>query len=377
MAHYNVVLADQGGNTLWSITEYETIQLEFPLRDYSRIPSVPLDGLGGPQVEDAQELIHDLIVYRDGEKLFRGRINYSQDSIGPERHTTQFSAVDYRGMLHRRILWEPRLYGAPVPEASVDQTDIAWDLINYTQALPNGDLGITRGSSTPTGRTRDREYEAGQVIGSLLDNLSDVIDGFDYEVSPEKVFNLYYPERGTEKNFPLILGGNIQEVIRTVSAPDFANAIRASGAEPEHDPESVDPPDPAPVVTVEATNIATAPEGRFEAQMGFPDVTRVERLQEHAEGALSRRGIVSPGYSILIDPTKWRGPEDLWLGDTVELVIRSGRLDVVTPVRIMGVKMFLYDNDHEDIRFEANRIEPNLSHRMMNFQTRLEELERR
>ena len=61
--------------------------------------------IDGRHDEAAQvaELATDLHVYDEqGVKRFRGRIGPESDDIGPNTHTSQFTAIDYRGMLAYR-----------------------------------------------------------------------------------------------------------------------------------------------------------------------------------------------------------------------------------------------------------------------------------
>lgn len=63
------------------------------------------------------------------------------------------------------------------------QGTIAWDLIDYTQTLPNGQLGIVQGS-VDNSTARDRSYEV-YNIAEAIENLTNVIGGFDFEVVPQ------------------------------------------------------------------------------------------------------------------------------------------------------------------------------------------------
>jgi len=362
MAHYNIVLLDSGGNTIQSITEFESFSMEFNLNAPNTIPSLPIDGRAGPQVDDIIELASDIVVYRDDYKLFRGRIGYAQDSIGPNRHTVSLSAVDYRGILDRRIFWVDRAY------TSTDQSNIAWDFIQYTQGLTGGNLGITRGVGQSTGINRDRDYEAGKNIGEALKQLSEVINGFEYEISPNLEFNLYYPERGQSTDFILELGGTVDSATRTVSPQDFANAVRGHGDETDG---------VTPVAERFAANLSTAPEGRYDANVWFPDVTRQNTTNDKTDFELQKRSQFLPSYSMTVKPGRWHSPDDLWLGDTALVVIRSGRLNVVGNYRVQEAKISLDSSDDEEIHFTAGAPTPTFDKTIRTFKTTLSELERR
>ena len=101
----------------------------------------------------------------------------------------------------------------------IDQTVIAWNLINTVQSRTFGNLLISNNSSA-SGILRDREYQYGNITDLLL-NLSNIINGFDFDFTPiidsnfdliGTNFNTYYPFKGTLRNdLPsLKIGENIQ-----------------------------------------------------------------------------------------------------------------------------------------------------------------------
>lgn len=72
----------------------------------------------------------------------------------------------------------------------VDAGAIAWDLIDKTQSDGTyGDLGITEGTIEAT-VNRDKTL-VNQNIMSAIISLSDVESGFDFEITHDKVFNVY------------------------------------------------------------------------------------------------------------------------------------------------------------------------------------------
>lgn len=96
----------------------------------------------------------------------------------------------------------------------VDVTDagaIAWDLIETSQLKTNGNLGITEGTIATT-QDRTRTYNNQNIMEAII-NLSEVINGFDFEITDDKVFNVY-TVKGTDLTDSLILeyGRNLQSV---------------------------------------------------------------------------------------------------------------------------------------------------------------------
>ena len=79
-----------------------------------------------------------------------------------------------------------------------DAGAIAWDIINTSQLVANGDIGITQGSIATT-VNRDRAYVNDEVALSLTRlSANEIEGGFDFEISDEKVFTVY-SSKGTSK----------------------------------------------------------------------------------------------------------------------------------------------------------------------------------
>lgn len=355
---YNIVVTDEDRSQIQSLTEFEHFSIEFKLNDSVVLRELSIDGRAGEQVNIITELASDIIIYRENQKLYRGRITYSQDDLGPDRHTTSISSVDYRGLLDRRILYDNQNY------VSTDQSLIAWNLVNNTQGKTGGNLGITRGTGQSTGVDRDREYTPGQSIGEQIKQLSEVINGFEYEVDPELAFNVFYPQRGSTKDVVLEYGRDVVILNRNVSSQDFANAIRMNGE------------DGTITATRTAANIATTPEGRWDKQIGFEDVSVQTTLNQKADQELINSGELRPSYTLELHDGVWQDKDHFWIGDTVLLVVKSGRLNVVEQVRILELKLTVNSDGSERVDLTVGALRPNLKRRIKNYETRLTELER-
>lgn len=111
-------------------------------------------------------------------------------------------------------LLEKRLTNVPADTKRVytgqHASDIAWDLINYTQGLSYGNLGITRGVD-PVDVANDRTYRY-ETIKRAIEKLTnnETKDGIDVEITAQKVFNAYYPTKGQQRpELALVEGFNI------------------------------------------------------------------------------------------------------------------------------------------------------------------------
>ena len=75
-----------------------------------------------------------------------------------------------------------------------DAADVCWNMISVAQAVVDGDMGITRGLH-PATEPIENDYNM-QNIHDGVQNLAQATPGFDFEVTWDKVFNIFYPWRG-------------------------------------------------------------------------------------------------------------------------------------------------------------------------------------
>jgi len=355
MAAWQFVLANTAGSPLAELPA-TSMQVQWHLDDPAEA-SCTVDGLTA-EASEVQELLTDLLVYRDSVLKFRGRIVEADDSVG-DSHDLSIRATDYRGLLARRFTYAGTGWGA------TDQAQIAWNLIAYAQGLTGVSWGIIRGSGQTTGILRDRLYVAGANVGELLDNLGRVINGYDWEVDANLALNIFYPTRGTSKDFVAEYGNTVTSFQRSVSSDGYANAVRATGA------------DTLTPVTATAADLASRPEGRWDLQIGDTDITQQATLTEKANGALARGEVLLPSYTCTVDPDRWT-PDSAWVGDSTQLVLRSGRLDVAAVERIESVSVSINDAGAETVALTYGKRRRELEVFLLRFfGARLTNLERR
>lgn len=364
---WEFIVAQRDGTRLGALTGIREPQVTWRLLDAADV-SFTLDGRD-ERAALIDELITDLLVYADGTLKFRGRIVPSGDEIDSSTHTAKFTAIDYRGLLRRRIL-NGTTTAVTAGYSGTDQGAIAWDIISDHQALTNGSLGITQGTGLTTGISRTRPvgyYTAGQNLGETIDKLATLNNGFDYEIDPFLKLNLWYPKRGTARDFQVRRtenGGTATKVVRTVDPSDFANVVRFSGA--------------THVANAVAVDIATRPEGRWERQLGDTGITTQQGVDDASVRALADAQTLDASYTATIARDAGWNPDVLWLGDTCRLVVRSGRLNVNKTARLLEVSA-KPDAGGElvDLVFDRPRIINRDLRRLARLASRVENLERR
>ena len=135
------------------------------------------------------------IIDESDNVLYTGYIDDVTFSRGEgDKGNIQIASKGFFSLLGKRYTNELRTY------SSEDASDIVWDLIDYTQNLSYGDLGITRGAN-PTTSNHDRTYRY-KNIKEAIEKISsnEVKDGIDFDINNDKQFNVYYPEKGSKRN---------------------------------------------------------------------------------------------------------------------------------------------------------------------------------
>jgi hypothetical protein len=267
-------------------------------------------------------LASDLTLYRDGVKMFRGRIGPELDDISPNRHVSQFTAVDYRAMLEHR---QTGAAGVVYPATAAGA--IALDLIADSQALSGGDWGITAGVGTTTGTSRIWTIDPGKPVIESINELGRLDNGYEWEIDADLKLNLWHPQRGANNGVVLDFRGLVARVSRQLDPKDFGNSELVTGKDGL-----------TPVSSVTA-GIATDPRGRWELSAGFPAIQDQPALNAKGTWVLTQVSTLRPIYRVVLRPGRWRGPSHIWLGDTVTLAIKSGRLNVSTAHRVAEISV--------------------------------------
>jgi hypothetical protein len=162
-------------------------------------------------------------VYRNETLVWAGYLWGA--SISDERGV-RFNCQGYLSRLGKRYIDSTKTYD------NVEQSDIAWDLIDFTQSQTDGALGITRQTAN-TGVHRNIKYAHWERIKVLdaITELSAMGDGFDFEIDENKVFKTFYPNKGTSNpNLVMEFGKNIFGFSYVDDAGSVINEVSALGS---------------------------------------------------------------------------------------------------------------------------------------------------
>lgn len=270
-------------------------------------------------------LATDVWAYKSGVLWKRARmlpLRQAWDEDGNDTVTVQ--AIGYRRVVERR-----HLVTAPAPTfAAVDQGAILWALVQHTQATAGGDLGVTAGTYL-TGVLRDRnEYAIGDNLGTLMGNMSDVLDGCWWGIDADREFSARMWTDFPTRDERIIYGGNARSLVRDPT-PGFVNAAGSIGSTQQ---------------TVahweEAADVATDPRGRWEAfDSSHGSVTVQATVEDYAAGLLFNGSYPPALWTVRLDPAAFfEGASGYAEGDLVTIVVPRSAADPVgvPPVQVIA-----------------------------------------
>jgi hypothetical protein len=352
-----------------------------------------------PAAAAIQELQHDVIAWRwddtrgVDEPMFRGVVTDSQDDLDEQSHQVMFTAHDYLALLNRRSATITLNY------TNTDQDDIAASLIYWaTQgARTSSGTALTPGSVMPvtvlpvnpdgsargkSGFLRQRSYLPQQNLWTALSDLSLVQGGFDFDVVPGWRFGtdqsndqlrVFYPQQGVNNtNCVLVYPGTLAKVKRQVSSADYANYVRvlgnnqsASASTPQLYSENLILGDAAGVTV-----------GLWMDAQNAADIIDQSTLDQRAAGYINSEGVLQPVYTVTLAAGAYYSGW-FYMGDTVQLVVQSGRLNVNTQVRILGIEYDVGDDGQEDLVLTVGRPDTTLFNVLISQKRDVEALARR
>jgi len=359
-----------------------------------------------------QELQHDIYAWRWDDQtgadvcVFRGPIDHSEDQLSEDGHVVNFVAHDYLATLNRRFLLVP----TSLVIAGTDQDQITAILAAAGGGYGNT-MGYAPGSIVPvavvlcagdgttrpvSGQVRDRTYLGQKAIGEAITQLATVIGGFDVDVLPDPAaadtatmigpagtlhalgagldaLRVFYPAQGVNRTDMVFqYGGNVAALTRNVNSGDYANYVRSLGNNGSSDPNA------AQMFSQQSNSDASA------AVVGFwpladsapTDVNQQATLDQRAQGLLTTYGVLVPSYSLTLRPGTYSYGFPR-MGDTVPLIVQSGRLNVNTTVRVLGLAYDIGDDGDENVAVTVNRPETSIGDLLARMNSAVDALGRR
>lgn len=278
------------------------------------------------------------------------------------------AATDFLNLDDARFTTTPH-HASRLSFYGVEQADIAWALIDDTQARIAGDLGISNGAAA-TGVQQNLSFQWGDSIGEQLDKLAQTEAGFDWDIVPISEsalsFQVWHEERGVNRGVVLEYGGLMAGGRREVQPSTYANAVRMTGD------NSTEPQER------EAEGLAGLVQGRFDAVYADTSLVTQDSLDGRIHWQHKESQVLRPTWSVVLKRGSWLGPDHIWVGDPVRLIPRSGRLrQVDTTLRVYEISFAIDDDGGETVTLTLGNPPPDYRRMPLLQDRRLTNLERR
>jgi hypothetical protein len=316
------------------------------------------------------ELQQDVVAWRWDDTagvdrpMFRGPITQTLDTLDENSHVVAVTAHDHLSMLSRRLLT------AQVPYTNIDQDDLAADLVNRasnvssssgTSFAPGSVLPLTLALVNPDGTVRTVKsgqlqtvtFNASTDLLTILDGQAKLQSGFDYDCLPgglngtSDALRVFYPYQGVQRtDLALVYGSTVSALTRTIDSSLYGNYWRVIGNNGQSDPNAAQLA--AESWNSDANNVPKYPVGLWMSADNAPSIASSGALLSQAQGDLALHGSLIPTYTLsLAAGVYYYGAP--YMGDVVPLVVRSGRLNVNTNVRVLGITYTIGDDGQEDV----------------------------
>lgn len=360
------------------LTEARDRKFVFSLTDPSTL-GFSIDARGD-QALDLVDLATDVHATRDGRALYTGRLFATEDTFGDDAHTLTASCTDIKGLLARRSIPHETSWDG------LDAGQVWRRLMVAATTFPNTDLGITIPPAPTTGVALSRKVEAGASILAELQAAAGPtpsgISVFDWDVAPgwgTRAARVWAPQRGRD------LTGRDGVVLDYTRRADASGRVAPRSSPVASLRRSFDPATYANVATitggentVTAQREVTDPDtgeisletyqykvptrpvstrggpaivevGTFSATESYPDIVRQAELDAFAARRFAELGAYAPTYEVALVDGWWQGPDHIWLGDTVRLIVDSGRVREDVALRVARIDVALGDDGQEAV----------------------------
>lgn len=255
------------------------------------------------------------LVWAGQQALAKGDLNQKGNNW-----LTVFSYTWFELLMHRYT-------GASVIYEETDMGEIIEDVVDTTNA--EDPTGITIGTIIPT-KDRDREYN-NQNIGELMINGANLASGLDFDITDEKVLNIY-DIMGTDRTDEVVLeyGHNIKNMTIT---EDYVNPINRA------------------IVLGEAMDASTLQRierddaglqttyGLFEGRLTEMDVSNVSTLQDKGDAAIRKYGLALLRVEFELVGNTTPTIDTFGLGDGIRLIAKSGYYNIDEQYRVFEWKV--------------------------------------
>lgn len=274
--------------------------------------------------------IHEVWVYRNGVVVAAGPI--WDISVSTDSKALNCGAQSLEDYLDVRLIQDAD-YNV------IDQVNIAWGLIQDSQARTGGNLNISSGVLLG-GVTKSISYKTydGKYILEAIQDFAEADDGFDFWISPSnRAFNAIYPRPAIDRNLHLSYPQHISSYAMNIQGKYTRNRIVIQG------------PDPSYAVGINTTGRTTY--GLREYTDSLKDAATVNELDAFTDHTVAMRSAVS-AYPTLVLRGQYPNifdPFTITYGDKVKITIKDGYIDVDQQYRYKGAQVTVNHSGDETV----------------------------
>lgn len=282
---------------------------------------------------------NDLKIHINGVYLYGGPLTHWQIN---EAGKIEVRSMGYFGLLKYRYLPDSLSY------TNTDAGQIAKGLVvNIQTSMHDSSFGFTEGT-IQTSVNRDRNYPIYKNEYEAMVQLSEVINGFDFEITHEKKLNVYYPMQGVDNtDIELSYPGNINSFSYSTDGTQLANRHIVRGSGYGND-QKVWIHDDAPY---------QAAYRELDSILDYPDVSKSTTLEEYAEGYTEIYKEPLNLLEVTINGNKDPIIGTYGIGDRIPISIRKGNTINFTKqkYRIDAIETSIDDGDNSQIKLILSR----------------------
>lgn len=300
--------------------------------------------LNGRSVTDLAGLAYNsLEVLREGTLLWGGEMVTMDRGLSAIERTLDFKALGY--------LWKfgSRYVGmtSDITHTNKDAGEIIEDTVDAIQAETYGDMGFTFGTIEPSvNRTMTLSRKN---VKELFEELSGAENGFDFDISPTKVINIYYPLKGADKTdfVEFKYPGNIESITEVSDANELANYVFAVGKGTGEQELNV---------TRENVDSEASAIGKRMTIESFKDVENATVLGDIAQQILNARQTILPVYKLKLIGNATPTLDMYSVGDIVKVTVQDPYWQFSQVFRVFEIFVDIDENDKEDITLTVGLI---------------------
>lgn len=220
-------------------------------------------------------------------------------------------------------------------------SECVWDMIQKSQALPGGDLGITRGQIDPSPGIAIKYWaNEGKMIDEAIEDLAKEGE-FDFSITADRKVNISYPRSQVPSRSRLMFPGNIKTYNIAVTGKIVANDIlmRGNGAFV------------TPVIDTNSRSIY----GLRQATVTNQALKSVTQLANAADEEIKFRRQARWVPTVSVDATVVNPFEgDISHGELIHVEIADGWVNLDTTLRCIGWQVTVNQSGGESVNLYLN-----------------------